>query len=182
MLTNPEMMRTMMEMRGGAGLGGMGGGAQQAQPGLFGLAQQQAQQQRTQAATGALVAGTEPQTPAGMPNMAGLEALFGGGAAGAGGNTPGANPFAGMQDLFGPNSPFGSMNAGAGGMPNLGGFGSFPPPQPQDGRSPEERYETQLQQLRDMGFHNASQNVRALIATGGNVEGAVEYILSGGGL
>jgi ubiquilin len=30
-----------------------------------------------------------------------------------------------------------------------------------------------------MGFTNASQNVRALLATGGNVEAAIEYILSG---
>ena len=33
-----------------------------------------------------------------------------------------------------------------------------------------------------MGFINASQNVRALLACGGNVQGAVEYILSGSGL
>jgi hypothetical protein len=38
------------------------------------------------------------------------------------------------------------------------------------------------QQLQSMGFTNASQNVRALLATGGNVNSAVEYILSGGGL
>jgi len=38
------------------------------------------------------------------------------------------------------------------------------------------------QQLQSMGFINASQNVRALLATGGNVNSAVEYILSGGGL
>ena len=33
-----------------------------------------------------------------------------------------------------------------------------------------------------MGFINASQNIRALLATAGNVQGAVEYILSGNGL
>lgn len=38
------------------------------------------------------------------------------------------------------------------------------------------------QQLQDMGFTNAAQNVRALLATGGNVHSAIEYILSGGGL
>ena len=38
------------------------------------------------------------------------------------------------------------------------------------------------QQLQDMGFTNASQNVRALLATGGNVHSAIEYILNGGGL
>jgi ubiquilin len=39
-----------------------------------------------------------------------------------------------------------------------------------------------LQQLNEMGFYNASQNIRALMATGGNVHGAIEYILGGGGL
>ncbi len=33
-----------------------------------------------------------------------------------------------------------------------------------------------------MGFVNAQQNVRALLATGGNVHSAIEYILGGGGL
>lgn len=59
-----------------------------------------------------------------------------------------------MEGLFGPNSPFGMMGGqgmGGQGMGNLGnmfggmggqgGFGSNPPPQPADGRSPEERYE-----------------------------------------
>jgi len=51
-----------------------------------------------------------------------------------------------------------------------------------DARPPEERFQVQLQQLQDMGFTNASQNVRALLATGGNVHAAIEYILGGGGL
>lgn len=33
-----------------------------------------------------------------------------------------------------------------------------------------------------MGFTNARQNIRALLATGGNVNHAIEYILGGGGL
>ena len=36
--------------------------------------------------------------------------------------------------------------------------------------------------MQDMGFTNAAQNVRALLATGGNVQGAIDYIFSGGGL
>ena len=39
-----------------------------------------------------------------------------------------------------------------------------------------------VQQLQDMGFTNAAQNVRALLATGGNVHAAIEYILGGGGI
>ncbi|KAG6332743.1 hypothetical protein ID866_6350 [Astraeus odoratus] len=60
-------------------------------------------------------------------------------------------------------------------------FGGIPAA-PADTRPPEERFQVQLQQLQDMGFTNASQNVRALLATGGNVHSAIEYILSGGGL
>lgn len=82
-----------------------------------------------------------------------------------------ANPFGAidpaMMQLFG-------MNAGS-------GFGAQPAA-PADTRSPEERFQVQLQQLQDMGFINASQNVRALLATAGNVHSAIEYILGGGGL
>ena len=49
-------------------------------------------------------------------------------------------------------------------------------------RHPEERYQVQLHQLQDMGFVNAHQNLRALLATGGNVNAAIEYILRGGGI
>jgi ubiquilin len=59
---------------------------------------------------------------------------------------------------------------------------SHHPPPPSDTRPPEERFQVQLQQLQDMGFYNASQNVRALLATGGNVHTAIEYILGGGGV
>ena len=43
---------------------------------------------------------------------------------------------------------------------------------------PEVLYQTQLQQLQDMGFYNATENVRALQLCGGNVEAAVEYLFS----
>ncbi|KAJ7707756.1 hypothetical protein B0H17DRAFT_1033860 [Mycena rosella] len=61
-------------------------------------------------------------------------------------------------------------------------FGGGAPQPPADSRPPEERFQVQLQQLQDMGFTNASQNVRALLATGGNVHSAIEYILGGGGI
>jgi ubiquilin len=89
------------------------------------------------------------------------------------GNTA-ANPF-GMVD---PNM-LQQLFGGYGGLPTaLGGAGN----PPVNTRPPEERFEEQLQQLREMGFVNASQNVRALMATGGNVQMAIEYILGGGGL
>ena len=83
----------------------------------------------------------------------------------------------------------------------LGGVPPSAVPPSADARPPEERFQVQLQvrhfvkrhplgltcislskQLQDMGFTNASQNVRALLATGGNVHSAIEYILGGGGL
>ena len=114
------------------------------------------------------------------------------------GNTTGSpppNPFldpAMMQQLLAFGGP------GGGGLGGLLGT----PPTPADTRSPEERFQTQLevsfsresnhcvlidgldffQQLTNMGFVNASQNIRALQATGGNVHAAIEYILNGGGL
>jgi ubiquilin len=44
--------------------------------------------------------------------------------------------------------------------------------------NPEEAYATQLQQLRDMGFYDQQENIAALQATGGNVNSAVERLLS----
>ncbi|KAG9200144.1 hypothetical protein G6514_007498 [Epicoccum nigrum] len=75
-----------------------------------------------------------------------------------------ANPFAA---LFGP---------GFGG--GLGGFGG--PPPPADNRPPEEVYEAQLRQLNEMGFYEFDRNVSALRRSGGNVQGAIEYLLNGG--
>ncbi|KAG8990828.1 hypothetical protein FRB94_011407 [Tulasnella sp. JGI-2019a] len=105
-----------------------------------------------------------------QPNPALLQQLLGamGGAGGAG-----ANPWAALGGYGGAASPFGAAVGGAGG----GAMATAPA-----GPPPEERYQVQLEQLSGMGFTNARQNVRALLATGGNVENAVEYILGGGGL
>ncbi|XP_065206836.1 ubiquilin-4 isoform X1 [Planococcus citri] len=46
---------------------------------------------------------------------------------------------------------------------------------------PEERYRSQLEQLTAMGFLNREANLQALIATFGDVNAAVERLLSGGG-
>ncbi|KAF1955327.1 hypothetical protein CC80DRAFT_415740 [Byssothecium circinans] len=73
-------------------------------------------------------------------------------------SSPAANPFA---SLFGPG----------------GGFGT---PPPQDNRPPEEIYESQLRQLNEMGFYEFDRNVAALRRSGGNVQGAIEHLLSGG--
>ncbi|KAI8342118.1 hypothetical protein BC941DRAFT_415412 [Chlamydoabsidia padenii] len=44
--------------------------------------------------------------------------------------------------------------------------------------SPEIRFQAQLDQLEDMGFFEKQANIRALLATGGNIEAAVEYLLN----
>lgn len=44
-------------------------------------------------------------------------------------------------------------------------------------RSPEVRFESQLQQLEGMGFTDREANLRALIASNGNVNAAVERLL-----
>jgi ubiquilin len=46
-----------------------------------------------------------------------------------------------------------------------------------DSRPPEEAYASQLQQLKDMGFFDEAQNIRALQATFGNVSAAIERLL-----
>jgi ubiquilin len=44
---------------------------------------------------------------------------------------------------------------------------------------PAARFASQISQLCDMGFLDTDANLRALIATGGNVNAAVERLLSG---
>ena len=51
-------------------------------------------------------------------------------------------------------------------------------PQAQNQEPPEVRFQVQLQQLSDMGFYDADSNIRALLATGGNVSAAIERLLN----
>ena len=62
---------------------------------------------------------------------------------------------------------------GAGGAAGAGGFGG-----PPDNRPPEERYAHQLRQLNEMGFHDFDRNIQALSRSGGDVNGALEYLFS----
>ncbi|KAF8315795.1 uncharacterized protein EI90DRAFT_3173302 [Cantharellus anzutake] len=68
----------------------------------------------------------------------------------------------------------GGGGAVVGGSSNAGST----PSAPGDTCPVEERF----QQLTGMGFTNAQQNIRALLATGGNAHAAIGYILEGGGL
>ncbi|KAH7339094.1 hypothetical protein B0J17DRAFT_659812 [Rhizoctonia solani] len=207
MMSNPDTLRNMMQMTaalrqagidpmgGGGGMGGFGGGGfGGGMPfdmfGGMGGAQNQGQGQNqpsgnlfAQAATGATTAAAPPNTnnttsPGTNPNPA----------APGGTQNPNPSPFgmidpALIQQILGGAGGLGGQGSTGGGNPfaALGGF-SAPPAAPVDPRPVEERFQVQLQQLQDMGFTNAQQNIRALLACGGRVDSAIEYILGGGGL
>ncbi|KAL1917819.1 uncharacterized protein VTP21DRAFT_3653 [Calcarisporiella thermophila] len=179
MLSDPNTIRSMAAMS--AAMGGMGGmsgmgGMGMGMPG-WGGAQ----------TTGSNPTGTPPANPF-------LSLLNP-----AAGTTPGTTAGAGTTPAA--NNPNPSPNASA---PNPNpqqqpttsppGAGAYPNPfdpfwlmnalnqqqqTQQNTQPPEERYQVQLQQLNEMGFYNAEQNIRALQRCGGNVNAAIELLLSG---
>jgi len=180
MMSNPEMIRQMMAMQGrggpfGAGAGGLGGVPSFPPANAFGsgtAASGGANPSTAGNATaGAGAPGSAPPNP-----FAGLFGAPGGAAAG----TP-ANPFGGMD----PAMMQRLMGLGGGGLGGFGGgFGgpateSAAPAVPADTRPLEERFQSQLLQLNEMGLIDPQQNIRALQITGGNVEAAIELIFSG---
>lgn len=60
------------------------------------------------------------------------------------------------------------------GMPQVPAFGQQQQPQV----PPAERFAAELQQLKQMGFYDESLNLQALTLSGGNVNAAVEWLLS----
>lgn len=87
------------------------------------------------------------------------------------------------------SSPFGFnpmmfQNMGGNSSNNMPPFGLDPriPPKSSNPTEtqepPQEKYKSQLQQLKDMGFYDEQKNLDALIATNGNVNSAVEKLLS----
>ncbi|KAJ1403863.1 Ubiquitin-like domain superfamily [Sesbania bispinosa] len=85
----------------------------------------------------------------------------------------------------------GQTGGGTGSMNNLGlemlssmfgglGAGSLAVPN-RSNEPPEQLYATQLSQLQEMGFFDTQENIRALIATSGNVHAAVERLLGNSG-
>lgn len=135
MMSNPEMMRSMMDMGRSQGLGGAGANAFAA-PGA----------NPTVPSNGETPATNDSQAQTGQAAANPFASLFPNG-------MPPMDPMA----LFG----------------NAGGAGA----QETDNRPPEERYESQLGQLNDMGFFDFDQNVAALRRSGGSVQGAIEYLL-----
>ena len=67
--------------------------------------------------------------------------------------------------------------SGSGGQENP--FSSFAAAPAVSNETPEIRFQTQLSQLNEMGFFDADENIRALLATGGNVNAAIEKLLNG---
>lgn len=142
--------------------------------------------------------------PESLRSMMNMSRAFQGGDAASGSAfpAPGSNPTVDNSGSTGasnsaPSNATGSGTGGAanpfanmfgGGMPpfdpsmlgSLGGFGGGQQAPPADNRPPEEKYENQLRQLNEMGFSNFEQNVAALRRSGGNVQGALEFLLSGG--
>ncbi|GAA5898499.1 ubiquitin domain-containing protein DSK2 [Sporobolomyces salmoneus] len=193
-VTNPQAMQQMMGMMGG-GQGGAGGaGAAGAggfpPPGAFGFGSGQTQEGGGGAPTNLFNpwGSTAPSNPSAAggdstttnnPNAATGPGAFnpfrGLGGQGGEGGAPDVNSMMQqlaqlqqMQNMFG--------GGGAGG--GLGGFGGFGGSSPSSAPQvpPEERFATQLEQMQAMGFTDASRNVRALLAAGGNVEGAISYL------
>ena len=72
-----------------------------------------------------------------------------------------------------PSNPFAAFGGAANPFASLGGT------QTQPGVNLEQQFASQLEQLEAMGFTNKQQNLQALVLSGGNMEGAVDRLLSG---
>jgi ubiquilin len=101
----------------------------------------------------------------GNPLFGGMLGASGAGAAGGAPGAPGGAGVAGLQDML---AAMGGLGGGLG-----AGFGA-----PAAVADPETAYASQLQQLQDMGFFDRQTNIQALQATGGNVNAAVDRLLS----
>ncbi|KAG0335443.1 hypothetical protein BG000_007516 [Podila horticola] len=153
MISNPDMLRQVAQM-GAGGIGSPPGVAAGARGGMF--------------------------HPWGSP---------------AGAGTTGTSPPRSYA-AFNPFAAFGNAAGATHSMANLwpqymasvgSGTGLVQPQQQQQQQQstqqstqpPEQRFQVQLQQLNEMGFWDATKNVRALVATGGNINGAIELLFSG---
>ncbi|GAV51164.1 hypothetical protein ZYGR_0AD03470 [Zygosaccharomyces rouxii] len=109
----------------------------------------------------------------------------------AAGANDGGNPAAAATNAGAPpaGNPFAALLGGGGPLQQPGGLdpqllasmlgAPSQQQQPQDNRPPEERYETQLRQLNEMGFFDFDRNVAALRRSGGSVQGALDSLLNG---
>ncbi|KAI9355443.1 hypothetical protein DFJ73DRAFT_825730 [Zopfochytrium polystomum] len=149
-MSDPNVVRQMMQMTPHM----MGGGVNPFGPGPL---------------------GTGPTAGANNPLAAAAASRSAAGAEGAPGATPGAaamNPTG--AGGFDPALLSMLMGGGLGGLGGLSRAAAVPPPP----ANPEEAYQVQLRQLQEMGFYDASENIRALTATRGDVTAAVEYLFN----
>lgn len=166
MMTDPQMIRQSMQMANSMGMSPDGAASAFPAPGSAsgaGGANETSTNDADSAATGAAASSTGQANP--------FAGLFGA----TPGNAAAANPFAGLfpggqqpqfnQELLA--SMFGGNSNATGAAPAV------------DNRPPEERYESQLRQLNDMGFFDFDRNVAALRRAGGSVQGALDALLNG---
>ncbi|KAK4058482.1 hypothetical protein OIO90_000644 [Microbotryomycetes sp. JL221] len=197
--TNPDSMNQMMQMMGSGspfgGMGGMGGAA-----GGGGMPAPGGTAQGQQRSTGLYNPwGSTPSAGSGDNNSNNSSTASTGTDSATGGPTAGAfNPFAALGGAGGAAGGNGAMPDlqtmmqqlqqlqqlqqmfGSGTGPGMfggaatGGSSASAPQQQQNQAPPEERY-----QASDLCFIDTeSRNLRALMASGGNVEAAVEYLFS----
>ncbi|KAF5100749.1 hypothetical protein D0Z00_001137 [Geotrichum galactomycetum] len=165
MMSNPEALRQMMQLQSM-----MGGGNGFGQPASSFPAPGAATNDSTERSTESSSTNTNTTSNTNAAAANPFASLLGGANPDAA-----ANPFAALL-----NPSLGNPGAGAGYNPELLASllgGGAAAPQPEDNRPPEERYESQLRQLNELGFFDFDRNVRALRRSGGNVNGAVEALL-----
>ncbi|KAJ1987653.1 hypothetical protein H4R33_002781 [Dimargaris cristalligena] len=180
MMSDPEFMRSIMDpgfMRGMMalqGLQGMGGGAN---PNPFGGAGAGGNLYNPWASTAASTSPPTSNTSGHDNNNSSPNSNFSGTSPNpASPNHRGNDPSAALA-----NNPFLALlnpALAAGFNPGSGAaMGTSPNPAATQ-EPPEVRFQVQLQQLNEMGFYDASQNIRALLASGGDVNAALEYLFA----
>ncbi|KAI1314310.1 hypothetical protein EDD11_002294 [Mortierella claussenii] len=190
MIANPDMLQRVAQMQmplgGGSGSGMMGGmgsmGSEVGGGGGGGMFHPWANAGSPAAAAAANGASPANHTPVFNPFAA-----FG---PTAGANNSRSNPMASLlaQQMAALSSSSSSSPSTSSGLhrPSTSHQQSNQQSSQQQQESPqqpsqqtlEERFQVQLKQLNEMGFWDASKNVRALMAAGGNVNGAVEILFS----
>ncbi|KAF9164423.1 Ubiquilin-4 [Mortierella sp. AD010] len=169
--TPPNPFSAMMNQR----MGGLGGGPQANPFGLQGMGEgfppmgnnpemfqqmmqfQQMMRQMQQ---------QQQQQPISQPPMTGLPSL--------------TNIFRGVPPLADSTNSSNTSSTNSGTATNTTdstGNSTATPTSPASTQQLEERFESQLASLRDMGFSDNSRNVRALLASGGDVHSAIEFLL-----
>ncbi|KAF9984639.1 Ubiquilin-4 [Mortierella antarctica] len=88
-----------------------------------------------------------------------------------------ANMFGGLPPVANPTNSMGTPSSNTSINNATATTAATPSTATTTTQSPEERFEAQLASLRDMGFSDTGRNVRALLASGGDVNSAIEFLL-----